>query len=265
MTFRPAATLFTLALAGCTGSLSSAPSSVPTEATDAPEPAGPVLHSPSSPAQLAALPWRSAWPAGEGVVADTDAAGRLLTPEESVAVSPGAQCGSLHHFPAQGKLWVPAGDPIAYEKAPAVSAALVERSAWRLAEVGPESKAVLPGVQAPDPAIHLGVRVRSVRKVRRQGPPYQLVLGERNDQVLIALTDTDASTRLDGLALQRSGRDPVLLGIVPAHDLDGDDHPEVVVYGDGEQGSLRAVISIDLLRGTLELRSFEGHDPVRCD
>ncbi len=129
MTFRPAATLFTLALAGCTGSLSSAPSSVPTEATDAPEPAGPVLHSPSSPAQLAALPWRSAWPAGEGVVADTDAAGRLLTPEESVAVSPGAQCGSLHHFPAQGKLWVPAGDPIAYEKAPAVSAALVERSA----------------------------------------------------------------------------------------------------------------------------------------
>lgn len=222
------------------------------------------MHSPSAPAVLATLPWRSAWPVGEGVASDAGGSGRLLDAGGSAVADPGPACGELRRFDGQGALWLPSGEPISFTKAAAVPAALVERAAWRLSEVGSEGTAVLPGVEAPDPAIHRGVRVRSLRKIRRQGPPYQVVLGERGSQVLVALTDRDASIRHDGLALQRSGSEPQVLGIVPAVDLDGDQDPEITVHGDGEAGGFRAVISVDLVRGTLTLRSFEERGTVSC-
>jgi len=246
---------------GCTGTSASTEPEPQAE----PEPPEPAAHGPSSPAELAAAPWRSVWPAEDSVVSTADQPGRLLHMGGISPASPTGACEGLTRW--QGPpavLWLPAGQEQTFNPAAAVSAALVERSAWRLDEVGEPTNAVEPGVTAPDPALHKGIRVRSVRKIRRQGPPYRLVLGERGDQVLIGLTDREAQTLHDGLALKRPDRTPLTWGIIPAGDLDGDEHPEVVVYGDGSQGGFRAVLSVHTLHGTLSLRTYEVSGPVDC-
>jgi hypothetical protein len=193
-----------------------------------------------------------------------DGPGRLLSGTGTTEVPAGTLCGDLHRVAGTGALWLPPGPALDYPPAPVVSAALVERAAWRLADVLGPGPGITPGVDAPDPALHHGIRVRSIRKVRRQGPPWQVVVGERRDQLVVALTDRDADQVEGGLLVQRTHTGLVDLSSLPAEDLDGDGTTEVVIVGDGPDGGLRAVLRADLVSGALELVSFEERGPVSC-
>lgn len=254
--------VLSMALVGCTASPSSTPAA-PTDATASQDPDTDSDTRTDTPAGPVA--WRSAWPTGSGAyVEGAETGGRLLTLDGIRAAGPASTCGSGQRFSGKAVLWLPPGLDETFLPAPRVTAALVERAAWRLAEVAPDDGAIAPGVEDPDPALHRGIRVRSVRKIRRKGPPFQVVLGERDREILVAITDRDAKERVGGIHLTRSSEEPLTWGVVPPADLDGDGTPELVIYGDGEASGFRAVLGIDLLRGTVTARSFEEHGPVTC-
>jgi hypothetical protein len=249
-------------MASCTGT--PVVEADPVQAPAAPTKPELVLSEAPPPAE-AGVAWRSAWPVGEDRVAfDATQPGRLLGNTGTTEVTALAPCGDLHVATGRGVLWLPAGEGVDEPPAPVVSAALVERAAWRLADVLGPGPGIAPGVDAPDPALHRGIRVRSIRKVRRQGPPWQLVVGERRDQIVVALTDKDADGVMAGVVIQRQREGLVELSSFPAIDLDGDGSIEVVVAGDGAQGGVRAVLQADLATGALVLRSFEERAPVVC-
>ncbi|MFK7926808.1 MAG: hypothetical protein AB8H79_01370 [Myxococcota bacterium] len=217
----------------------------------------------SSAEQLSAQPWSAAWPHAQGSVVAT-ASGRLLAAGGTRPVVESKPCGSEMWVPGAAVLRLPDGEPLSFLKAPMVTAAVVERASWRLADVIGERKGIQPGIETPDPAIHQGIRVRSVLKVRRKGPPWQVVVGERENTVIVALADKEAETLIAGVLLERSDGEPVSLAQVPPADLDGDGEQELVVYGDGPTGGLRAVLRVDLLDGGLSVLSFEERGPVSC-
>jgi hypothetical protein len=226
---------------------------------------GPAVH--TAGALPADAPWRPVWPhpEGSGGVVDEAADGRVLGREGSREAAPGGSCGTLTVLSRGGLLWLPAGPEIAFRPAPVVSAPVVERAAWRLAEALGPPAGVVPGTAEADPAIHRGVRVRAVHKIRRQGPPWQVVVGERGDRVLVALTDREAEGLEGSLHLRRTTRGTEqTLQLVPPADVDGDGHNEVVVAGDGPDGHFRAVIQPDLMTGELVLEGFVERGPVRC-
>lgn len=249
-------------LAACTTSAPPAPETPQATRPEAPQ----AQPSASAPAPAAAgVPWRSAWPAGEGRVAfDAQANGRLFAGSGTTEVGPTTPCDGLSAAAGAGALWLPPGETWSYPPAPVVSAALVERAAWRLADVLGPGPGITPGVDAPDPALHRGIRVRSIRKVRRKGPPWQVVVGERRSELVVALTDKDADAVKAGVIVERTREALVDLASLPAQDLDGDGTTEIVVVGDGAAGSLRAVFTVDLVEGQLTLRSYEEHEPVSC-
>ena len=265
-----AAALLAGALGACTSGSSSTSSTgaatPPAEDTDAATEAATDERavSPSSPETLSGAPWAAAWPVEGGVVVPSGS-GRLLSASGTSVVEGGTPCGDAGvKVAGEGVLHLPEGEALTFHKAPAVSAALVERAAWRLADIASPTEGIVPGVDAPDPALHQGIRVRSVRKLRRQGAPFQLLLGERDADVLVALTDKEASRVLAGQVLRRSDDAPMELAIIPTEDLDGDGTQEAVVFGDGSSGHFRAVLEVDLVRGGLSVRTFEEHAPVSC-
>ena len=253
-------------LGGCTGvGAPSTPDPADPPAVEAPKPATVPIATAPAPA-AAGVPWRSAWPAGEGRVAFDGAPTGLLVSDAGTAPVVGAQpCGALQQTEGSGALWLPTGEPVTHPPAAVVTAALVERAGWRLAEVIGPGAGIAPGVDAPDPAVHNGILVRSIRKIRRKGPPWQVVVGERRSQVVVALTDKDVDQVKAGVVLERTRAGLLDLWSLPAHDMDGDGTPEVLVVGDGADGGLRAVFSVDLDRGELTLRTLEERGPVTCD
>lgn len=247
-----------LLLTACTGS---PPATTPPAETDTPPAAPP--QTPPTPTAPPEVPWRAVWTVDGGSVVDEipEPDGRLLAPTGSTPAGEASPCGEAHRYGTRAMLWLPPGEPITFLKAPMVSAALVERASWRLAEVAPDTQAIAPGVDSPDPALHQGIRVRSVRKIRRQGAPFQIVLGERGTDVLIAITDRDAKKRMGGLRLERSSDAPMRFGVIPPADIDGDGKTEFVIYGDGESGGFRAVLEINLVTGRTTERWFEESPP----
>lgn len=248
-------------LVACTGSAPTPPvqgsSEEPVE--EPPEPDGPPVVKAS---KAVGVSWRSAWPVDGGVVVPGGSEGRLLGLEGTVDVSSAAACGDAARFAAEGVLWLPPGEPVSFFKTPTVTAAIVERAAWRLADLVGPGEGITPGVTVKDPALHWGIRVRSVRKVRRQGPPWQVVVGERGPDVLVALTDRDADKLVNGVVLRRSASTSMDTVVIPPADLDGDGSEELVVAGDASGGGFRAVLGVDLKQGLLDVRSFEeGHAP----
>lgn len=250
--------LVLVSLLGCTGTPPPASTDEPTTT-----PSGLLPTVPSSAAELRAAPWKSAWKSDDHRVVNAGT-GRLLSAHGTVEVGEGAPCGSAQRHAEPGVLWLPPGPPITHGQAPMVTAAVVERAAWRLAEVIGPRIGIQPGVEAPDPALHQGIRVRSVRKVRRQGPPFQIVVGERGADVIVAVTDREAETLQSGAVLRRSTDVPMELGQVPPADIDGEPGTELVVYGDHSTSSFRAVLAVDLMTGRLTVRTFEEGTAPAC-
>jgi len=217
---------------GCSGvpPLNERPKS-PAEDPAAERETKPQAHAPSSPEQLAAQPWSAAWPHAGGSVVSS-ATGRLLSSTGTQPLVDPQPCGSQMRVDEPAVLRLPPGDALAFLKAPTGAAAVVESASGRLAEVIGERKGIQPGIETPDPALHQGIRVRTVRKVRRKGPPWQVVVGERAQTVIVALADKEAETPIAGVLLARTGTEPLSLAQVPPADLDGDVPPALVVYGE---------------------------------
>ncbi|MFT7520648.1 MAG: hypothetical protein ACI9MC_002798 [Kiritimatiellia bacterium] len=241
---------------GCTGANSTEPVA---EVDGVPGPMTAEVNRASS--------WRPAWPVHGGVVVGGPATGLLLDRQGAKPAQVIGPCGAdWTKLQGDGVLLIAGDQPVEFRKTPVVTAALVERAGWRLGEVVGDDAGIAPGGgDIPDPAQHRGIKVRSVRKIRRSGPPWQVVVGEWRDQVVVALTDKDTSRLLDGARLQRTNSEVVRLASLPVHDLDGDGTSELVVYADGDRGGLRAVYRIDLERGKLELMTFEERATLTCE
>lgn len=211
-----------LLLLGCPGPQAVEPTRLeapPVEVREAPPtpPATPLLPLPH--------------PSCQGASVD-QAVARLLTPV-------GVQ-GLQAPLPAHALAGLPAGEILDFPKAPANAAATVERASWRLAELlGPRQGLVPGGATESDPALHQGIRVRSVRKTRRQGPPMLVVVGDREDQLVIALMDKEASEVLASDVITGPAPAWERAGATPLWDLDGDGSRELVLWADAQQHYLR--------------------------
>lgn len=220
---------------------------------------------PSPPKELAEVTWRSAWVVGDKlVVPGASGAGRILSREGLRKAEPTGTCGKAPTFEGKGVLWLPDGDEVTFPSPPMVAAAVVERASWRLADVLGPPEGVLPGVDSKDPTLHQGIRVRAVNKLRRSGPPWQAIVGERRDRVGVAIADGTASELASGLVLRRTSQAPVDISVTTSGDIDGDGRHDVVIYGDGPEGAFRAVVSVLGLEGNAVLRSFEEAPKLAC-
>jgi len=195
--------------------------------------------------------WVAAFPLGDGeAMVECGSPGRLLTPKGTEPIEVLGACGSGHRVVAGGLalLGLPPGQPISPLRPPANSAALVERAAWRLAEVlGPEQGLRPGGAQAADPALFEGIRVRTVRKTRRMGPPVLVVVGDRRGRIASAIMDREAERVIDSDLLDTGAVGWTEVGATSAADLDGDGQQEVAVWARGEGGAaLRVVYRVDL-------------------
>lgn len=169
----------------------------------------------------------------------------------------GVPCGSGTKIEGSWAIWAPTLGDVTFVKPPMVTASLVERASWRLAEIVPPTTAIQPGVDAPDPALYQGIRVRSVRKIRRNGPPWQAVIGERGSNLLIAITDREVKTIASSAVIARSQAAPAHFSMTPPVQLDGEGDPEILFFADSDATGFRAVFSIDLTTGRLTRRSFD--------
>ena len=164
-------------------------------------------------------------------------------------------------------LMVPSQALMRFPKAPAVQAAVVERAAWRLGEVMGAPKGIeLGGRTVASPAEHRGIRVRSVRKTRRQGPPWMVVVGQRDDEISVALTDKEATKVLASVVIQVPEVETLRLRTVPVHDLNQDGQQELVVFADGADGSgVRAVFDVDMgPKAAVRLNGVQTRRGVVC-
>lgn len=258
---RPFALLFLLA-----GACTSTATPEPEEPAPQEDPSASDDVRPFSDKANAAVAWRSAWVVGQSsVVPGAEDGGRLFDTEGLRLAEREGDCGSSPRFQGSAQLWLPGGDVTAFQAPPMVSAATVERAAWRLAEVLGPPKGVLPGVQSKDPTLHQGIRVRAVNKLRRAGPPWQAIVGEREDRVGVAIADAEAGALSSGVVLRRSSDAPVELGVTTGGDVDGDGSPDLVVVGDGPEGSFRAVISVKGHEGEARVLSFEEQPELACE
>jgi hypothetical protein len=236
-----------------------------------PAPPGPTgqaadgSYHPSAPADLAKQAWRAAWVVGDkAVVPGAKGEGRLMDAKGARAAVAAGSCGAAPAFEGGGMLWLPPGEEQTFQPVPMVAAAVVERSAWKLAEVLGPPEGVLPGVDAKDPTLHQGIRVQAVAKLRRPGPPWQAIVGERRDRVALAIADGAATNLASGLVLRRSTDAPVDIRVATGGDVDGDGLADVVIAGDGPKGSFRAVVSVVGLDGGVVLKSFEEAPELSC-
>ncbi|TVQ87272.1 MAG: VCBS repeat-containing protein [Deltaproteobacteria bacterium] len=220
---------------------------------------------PMSAEDLAPLAWSAAWNVdGRAVVPGVEGEGGLMRREGMVAAQPAEPCGGAVAFEGPGVLFVPGAEPEAYAPPPMVAASVVERAGWRLAEILGPPEGVVPGGAQKDPTLHQGIRVRAVTKLRWNGPPWQAIVGERGDQVGVAIASSDASNLASGLVLRRGSSAPVEITVIARADLDGDGHPDLVIAGDGGGASFRAVVSVVGLEGEAVLRSFEEQPSLSC-
>lgn len=237
----------------------------PTAGTPDGKPAADGAIGPSSAAELASVPWRSAWVAGDrAVVPGAAPSGRLVDGKGLRAAATEQRCGQAPSFDGTAMLWLPDGPEEKYLPPAMVAAAVVERAAWKLGEVLGPPEGVLPGVDSKDPTLHQGIRVRAVNKLRRPGPPWQAIVGERGARVGIAIADSTASKLASGLVLRRSTDAPVEISVSTGGDVDGDGLDDLVIAGDGPKGSFRAVVSVLGHEGRAVLRSFEEAPELGC-
>lgn len=178
-------------------------------------------------------------------------------------------CGSLRRGAVEEApvLLVPAERPMSFPKAPAVQAAVVERAAWRLGEVmGAPEGIEVGGRRVTSPAEHRGIRVRSVRKTRRNGPPWMVVVGQRDEQIAVALTDKEASETVASMVIDVPQVKNLRLRTVPVADFNQDGTQELVVFADGVDGSgMRAVFSVDMgPKGAVGLDGVQTRGPLDC-
>ena len=152
-------------------------------------------------------------------------------------------------------------------KAPAVQAAVVERAAWRLGEYMGGPKGIeIGGSATKSPSEHRGIRVRSVRKTRRQGPPWMVVVGQREEQIGVALTDKLALESYAGLVLEVPEVASLRLRTLPVFDLNQDGQEELVLFADGADGSgIRIVLNVDMSDAkTLSVDGIVTQGPIHC-
>ncbi len=149
------------------------------------------------------------------------------------ATTDAGPCGGrrVENAPAHAVLAVPAGAlPAAPEKAPVVSAKIVEAAAWRLDEALPAQGAFAPLDPDAAPPRQRGVVVGSVIKQRRYGgPPVYLAVGARDCTAAAVLLDSAARTVLDAVVV------PGVCGPVralPPAELDGQDGLETAMFDD---------------------------------
>lgn len=154
-----------------------------------------------------------------------------------------------------------------FPKSPAVQAAVVERAGWRLGEkMGAPQGIEIGGDKATAPAEYRGIRVRSVRKTRRKGPPWMVIVGQREKQVGVLLTDKLATETYASLVLEVPEVQNLRIRTVPVLDLNGDGTQELVLYADGADGSgVRIVLNVDLShKGSVELEHKVSQGPIDC-
>lgn len=231
--------------------------------TEAPLPDG--HHRPTAQGDLGELGWRSAWSVdGRAVAPGAGEGGRLVRRDGVVQASKTASCGAHPAFEGAGLLWLPEGSDQTFTAPPMVAAPVVERASWRLGELLGPPEGIVPRGTDRDPTLHQGIRVRAVTKLRWSGPPWQVVVGERRGQVGIAIASSDASSLASGVVLHRSTSAPVEYTILTQADVDGDGKADVLVAGDGPEGSFRAVVSVLGFEGQAKLRSFEEQPSLAC-
>jgi hypothetical protein len=220
---------------------------------------------PSSKTDLASVPWRAAWRVDDGVVVPgAQPSGFVVDLKGVRAAEPAGVCGQAPKFAGKGLIWLPSGEASEFTPPAMVTAPIVERASWRVAEVLGPPEGVLPGVESKDPTLFQGIRVRAVHKLRWAGPPWQVVVGERKGRVGIAVSDPGVNRLVSGVVLNRTTDAPVEIWVTTGADLDGDGVADLVVGGDGPEGAFRAVVSVVGFEGEAVLRSFEEQPVLRC-
>ena len=175
-------------------------------------------------------------------------AGRIATAGGVVAAPAGTPCGAGVKIQSADEVvaFLPAGAPVAYGESPATMAVHVERFAWRIADVlGPRAGLQPGGVTEVDPSVWQGVRVRSVKKTRRSGPPVLVGVGDRDGAVAVVVADRDVDKVLGSVVFPDAPGHLPVPATLPAFDADGDGLLDVFVYGKGDAGVFRARVVID--------------------
>ena len=164
-------------------------------------------------------------------------------------------------------LQVPNTAPATFPKAPAVQAAVVERASWRLGELmGAPGGIEIGGAKSSSPAEHRGILVRSVRKTRRTGPPWLVIVGQRGSKVGVVLADKLATESYKSAVFEVPEAAQLRIRTLPVWDLNGDGKRELVLYADGADGSgVRMVIGVDLKsEGSIKLEGMVSNGPIHC-
>ena len=220
------------------------------------------------------FPWSPAWPLSEDTYQLQSATGSVVSVRGIALASKAEPCGKLwrvsHDVPLLLQL-APSG-PVEFLPAARVPGAIVERAAWRFAEVmgQQEERLQAPGANR-DPAAYQGIRVHSVRKTRRQGPPVWLSMASRDEVVAVAVLDRHAETVLASATLQVPIRYRHKLSTLPVTSLEKEQALRWVIWGqgtaaaDGKIPAFRAVLAVDLaVKPALSLLSSQRTDGAVC-
>lgn len=196
------------------------------------------------------LNWSSSWPVDKGLFV-SKRTGVLIGEKGVFQVGERAEiCGNGFVLSDQrgGILLTQSGTPTEFPKSPAVQAAFVERAGWRLGELLGKPKGILPGgEQVNEPALHQGIRVRSVAKTRRSGPPWMTIVGQRGPDIGVLLTDKSVTKVFASTIISHASVPTMSLRTLPVWDVDGDGDQELVIYADRpDGGGLRAVVDVEL-------------------
>lgn len=205
-------------------------------------------HSTQDPGQLP-TDWELAWPVLEGTIVSAPT-GHLYT-EKGLIPYQASTCGSWYFTETKGGIFTTASasNP-KLPPTPAVQAAVVERAAWKLGEIlGDDDSLALGGRAEKDPATHKGIRVRSVKKTRRQGPPVLAVTGQRRGSIIAAITNRNATETLSSVVFDVDGPPWTNATTMPIADYNQDGQLDWLIYGQHGQGQMyRALIQVDLTR-----------------
>lgn len=165
-----------------------------------------------------------------------------------------------------GPLWIVDHEVPAPQKAPAVSAAMVESAGFRMKGLLVPANAVplAAGAAAPDAAKSGGVYVRSMVKLRRdKAPPIYIVTATgdevgagafngpadvrkgENCKAAVGLLDSKGDTLLSATVLEAATRTCAVPMVVPPVDRDGDGVLDVLVHGQNGTRGFRSWFRID--------------------
>jgi hypothetical protein len=203
---------------------------------------------------------------GQAAIAEGDG---LLVSREGIGPPPVwvGRCGVFRTAPVEGVVMTDNIEPVVFPRAPAVQAAVVERASWRLSELmGPPKGIEIGGQRVTAPSEHRGIFVRSVRKTRRSGPPWLVIVGQRDGQVGVVLSDKLATETYVGAVFDVPEAETLRIRTLPVWDLNGDGQRELVVYADGADGSgVRLMVEVELTgKGRLTLDKMVRRGPIDC-